>query len=406
MMRYGIPAYRLPREVLAREISEIVGAGVKIETSTRVESPSRLLKEGFDAVLVAIGTWRGSRLEIPGEDSDKVVDGLAFLNRINTGGDAKLGKNVIVVGGGNTAIDAARTAIRVGARQVTILYRRTRNEMPASHEEIEGALSEGVQAEFLASPLKIEEKDGALELTCQRMQLGKKDSSGRPRVSAIPDSEFTISCDTILVAVGQTPEMGEMFGLETVAGGVVQRDKESFATSQPAIFAAGDVAEGPTSIIEAVAQGRRAASAMDRYLGGDGSIDETPAPSTAADRLEPAARGTARPHVDKVSLKDRFGSFKTVELGFTISAAGREARRCLGCDLQRFEVTVDPAGCKECGYCEEVCKLGVYSWANFTNDRVYRPMQATRPDRCIGCKECVFACPDFAITVAERGCGQ
>ena len=406
MLRYGIPEYRLPREVLAREVAEIVAAGVKIETSTRVEAPASLLGAGCDAVLVALGTWRGARLGIPGEESEKVLDGLFFLRQVNTGKPVRLGKNVIVVGGGNTAIDAARTAVRIGAKQVTILYRRTRNEMPASDEEIEGALDEGVQTEFLAAPVRIAEKGGGLELTCQRMQLGKKDASGRPRVSPLPDSEFTLRCDTVLVAVGQTPELGDAFALATAPGGFVQSDRQTLATSHAGIFAAGDVATGPTSIIEAIAQGRRAAGAIDRFLGGDGVIDESLAPAAIAEREEPAARGVARPYVERAPLGDRLGSFATVELGYAAGAAVKEARRCLGCDLLDFQVTVDTTACKECGYCQEVCQLGVYAWADYTNDRGYRPMLATKPERCIGCDECIFACPDFAISVVQRGCGQ
>ncbi len=406
MMRYGIPEYRLPRPALAKEVAEIVGAGVKIETGVQVEMPAQLLRDGFDAVLVTVGAWRGAHLGVPGEENDKVLDGFAFLKQINSGERVRLAGHVVVVGGGNTAIDAARTAVRSGAKKVTILYRRTRDAMPASDEEIEGAFYEGVQAEFLAVPVKIEEKDGALELTCQRMQLGKPDASGRPRVSAVPGSDFAVHCDRLLVAVGQTPELGGEFGLPTGPGGTVQRDRETFATAQPGIFAAGDVAEGPTSIIEAITQGRKAASAIDRFLGSDGRIDETLAPATAQVRSQPAVRSATRPHVEQVPLGERLHSFATVELGYGIGAATKEAHRCLGCDLLDFQVTVDATACKECGYCQEVCKVGVYDWANYISDRGYRPMLAVKPENCIGCGECIFACPDFAITVVERECGQ
>ena len=259
---------------------------------------------------------------------------------------------------------------------------------------------------FLAAPVKIEAKGEGLELTCQRLQLGKKDAGGRPRLSAVAGSEFALRCDTVLVAVGQSPELGGAFSLATAPGGLVQSDKQTLATSQAGIFAAGDVAVGPTSIIEAIAQGRRAASSIDKYLGGDGVIDEALAPPATQARQEPAARGAVRPYVDRAPLGERLGSFATVELGYAAGAARKEARRCLGCDLLDFQVTVDATACKECGYCEEVCKLGVYSWADYTNDRGYRPMRATKPERCIGCNECFFACPDFAISVVQRGCGQ
>ncbi|MHB1415167.1 MAG: FAD-dependent oxidoreductase [Chloroflexota bacterium] len=406
MLAFGIPGYRLPRDILDREIADIAATGVEIATNRRVDQPSTLLRSGFDAVLVAVGVWRGAHLGVEGEDGERVLDGLAFLRHVNSGQQVQMGRQVIVIGGGNTAIDAARTAVRLGAKEVTIVYRRTRAEMPASDEEIEGALSEGVKTEFLAMPTRITQDKGGLAITCQRMELGKKDASGRARVSPVPGSEFTLRCDSALVAVGQTPDIGPAFGVGAAQNGLVLVDKDTLATSQRGVFAAGDIVSGPTSIIEAIAQGRKAATAIDRYLGGSGRIEEATANGAVAVRSEPAPKGTARPYAGRIDLGERLGTFATVEVGYAVSAARREAGRCLNCDSLDYQVIVDADACKECGYCAEACKLGVYAWADHVNDRGYRPMLATKEDRCIGCGDCIFVCPDFAISVTERGCAE
>ncbi|MDA8218739.1 MAG: 4Fe-4S dicluster domain-containing protein, partial [Dehalococcoidales bacterium] len=188
--------------------------------------------------------------------------------------------------------------------------------------------------------------------------------------------------------------------------GTFVADKETLATGMPGVFAGGDAMTGPGMIIEAIAQGRRAATAIDRYLGGSGHIEGTTANGAAAARSEPAPKGTGRPYAGRVDLGERLGTFATVEVGYAAAAARREAGRCLNCDLLDYRVTVDANACKECGYCAEACKLGVYSWADYTNDRGYRPMLATKEDGCIGCGECIFVCPDFAISVTERGCAE
>lgn len=405
MMRYGIPPYRLPREVLDREIAGIKEAGVEIKTGQRIESLAGLKSQGYDAILLACGSWQGVKLGIEGEDLPKVREGLSFLREVNSGGRPTVGKKVGVIGGGNTAIDAARTALRLGAKEVTILYRRTREEMPASFEEIEGALEEGVKIEFLVAPVRIKQQDGALEITCTRMKLEGKDKDGRPRPVPIPGSEFTLTFEDIIVAIGQIPDIPPGWGLEIKEGRLLVKEGGQIP-GQEDLFAAGDIVTGPASIIEAIAQGREAAQAIDRFLGGDGRIEEKLLPPEEGEGAEPELkRGIERVYVPSLPLRQRMTSFATVELGYDKSAAIKEAKRCLACDIRAYRVEVDGQACKECGYCTEVCSLGVFAPADYFNDRGYKPMVAAKTEKCIGCLDCFFICPDFAISIQKLNGG-
>lgn len=401
MMRYGIPEYRLPNEVLDKEIADIVKAGVEIKTSSSVESVDRLLAEGFAAVLVASGAWMGSRMGIEGEGSHRVMEGLAFLRQVNNGEKVELGNKVLVVGGGNTAVDAARAAIRMGAKDVTMIYRRTEAEMTASVEEITEAKDEGVKIEFLAAPIKIVETEEGCQAVCIRMKLGPKDASGRPRPVPVQGSEFAITCDTVIIAIGQMPGNRESMGLETTVNGTVKVNPQTLETGRKGVFAAGDVVTGPSSIIEAIAQGKRAADSIDKFLGGRGLREETSGEESEA-LPESAPAGTRRPYVPTLPLAQRLNSFGKVELGYDADTAMKEARRCLSCDIRKYRVEVDFSGCKACGYCAAVCTVGVFSPADSFNDRGYRPMVAN-PEKCVGCLQCFFVCPDFAIDVEKVG---
>ncbi len=207
MMRVGIPDYRLPKDILRADIKEIETIGVDIKTNTRVDSLDGLLAQGYNAVFLATGAHQGIKIGVKGEDSPGVMDCVSFLREVSLGKKVKVGERVAVIGGGNAAIDSARTALRLGAREVTILYRRTQSEMPASAEEIEGAIAEGVKIEFLVAPSRIARKNGRVELGSIRMRLGAIDASGRPRPEPIEGSEFLMSFDTIIAAVGQRPEI-------------------------------------------------------------------------------------------------------------------------------------------------------------------------------------------------------
>lgn len=396
MLRYGIPEYRLPNDVLAKEIGYIENQGVKITTGTKVEAPGALREKGFDAVLVASGAWKAQKMGIDGEASAQVLDGISFLTDVNTGGKPAIGGKVVVVGGGNTAIDAARASLRLGA-EVEILYRRTRQEMPASNDEIEEALEEGIAIAYLTAPVRIGE--GSVE--CIRMELGAPDASGRPRPVPVAGSEYTVACDRVIMAIGQSADAGSL-GIAANGNGTVAVAGDSLATEQEGIFAAGDAVTGPSSIIEAIAQGRQAAVSIDLFLGGDGVIDADEEGAGSAEVLEAAPRGTLRCGTVMASVTDRLEGFGITERGYDRETAVSEAGRCLSCDLRDYSVEVDAALCKDCGYCKEVCTLGVFAQSDVFNPSGYQPMVAANTERCMGCLNCLYICPDFAIEIKKN----
>jgi NADH-quinone oxidoreductase subunit F len=335
MMRYGIPEYRLPREVLASEIQEIRNVGVDIRMNTRASSLDKLFQDGYNAIFLAIGAHQGTKLGIEGEDGPGVMEGVSFLREINMGNKVRVGDRVAVIGGGNVAIDASRNSLRLGAKEVTIIYRRTRDEMPASEEEIEEALHEGLQIEFLAAPTKVERKDGKVELTCIRMELGTADASGRRRPVPIEGSEFSSIFDTVIAAIGQMPEVPEQFGLPLGRGNTFQVDPDTLATTREGVFAGGDAVTGPAIVIEAIAAGRQAAISIDKYLGGSGVIDEALAPPEELEALPEIEEGEKhRIPIPTLSLSERLGNFAEVELSLEKKMAIEEAGRCLRCDLE------------------------------------------------------------------------
>jgi NADPH-dependent glutamate synthase beta subunit-like oxidoreductase/NAD-dependent dihydropyrimidine dehydrogenase PreA subunit len=396
MLRFGIPAYRLPDEVVDEDVRLIEQAGVKIRTGTRVASAEALLGQGFDAVLIASGAWRSAKMGIPGEDAAQVLDGLSFLKDVNAGAALKLGARVVVVGGGNTAIDAARVSRRLGA-EVVQLYRRTQAEMPASAEEIADALAEGVQIEYLRAPVRIDPG----EVTCIRMALGPADASGRPRPVAVAGSEYAIFADTVIVAIGQEAEVPAASVAREGKGTVVVHG-ETLATSTPGIFAGGDAVAGPASIIDAIGQGRRAAIAIDRFLGGSGAIDRDAGDAMRPEPAQEMPRGTPRNPFRTIPLTQRLAGFDLVEQAYDTRTATREAARCVSCDLREFGVEVNPVVCKDCGYCQEVCALDVFARSDQFNAGGYQPAVAARAENCIGCLRCLYICPDFAITITDR----
>jgi formate dehydrogenase (NADP+) beta subunit len=396
MLRYGIPGYRLPDAVVDRDIRAIEACGVKIRTKKKIDSVEALLDKGYEAVFVASGAWRGLKMGIAGEDGPGVLDGLTFLKAVNSDKAPRIGAKVIVVGGGNTAIDAARASRRLGA-DVTILYRRTRAEMPAAAAEIEEALEEGVAIEFLTAPVRIEK--GAV--TCIRMALGQPDASGRPRPVPMKGSEYTLEARTVIMAVGQEVEVPAAT-LKRNKNGTIAVNAGTLATSAKGIFAGGDAATGPASIIEAIGQGRKASVAIDRFLGGAGVIDRLTKEAAGEELPEAAPRGTPRAEARMASPKKRLEDFEIVEKVYDPATAMREARRCLSCDLREFEVAVNEAACKDCGYCREVCGLSIFERSEHFNPGGYRPAMAAQAERCIGCLKCLYICPDFAITIRDR----
>jgi NADPH-dependent glutamate synthase beta subunit-like oxidoreductase len=402
MMRTGIPAYRLPRKGLDREIEYLRELGVKIRTGCRIESLPQLLAEGYDAVYLAVGAQKGARLGIPGEDTPGVTDAITFLRRTNAGEAVELGGRVAIVGGGNSAVDAARSAIRLGAAEVRIFYRRSRAQMTAYEEEVEAALLEGVKIEFLTAPVGIARKNGALEVTFTRMELGKPDASGRPRPVPVRGSEFTRTFDSLVTATGQALDIPESMDVSVGDGGYLRVDSDTLATDRRGVYAGGDAVTGPASIIEAIAHGRKAAASIDRFLGGAGMIDQELAPpEEEVVVVDYAAEGSSRVPLSCIPLAERQRTFRIVEKGLGKKRAMQEADRCRSCDARQFRVLADEEACKECGYCVEVCGMGVFETAKKYNKKGYRPYLVKKSEHCVGCMRCFYACPDFSIEVIE-----
>ncbi|MEA1958918.1 MAG: FAD-dependent oxidoreductase, partial [Chloroflexota bacterium] len=338
MMRTGIPAYRLPRDILDREIEDIANIGVEIKTNTEMESLDALFDRGFHSIFLAIGAQRGMTMGIHGEEDDpRILDGVSVLKSINLGKKVDLGKDVAVVGGGNVAIDVARCARRIGASKVTILYRRTRNEMPANDEEIDEALAEGVDISYLVVPQRALPGGSRLALECIRMKLGKPDASGRARPIPIEGSEFTIEVDRLIAAIGQRSDVPPCFAVDMNKKGCIEAKEGTLLSSRDGVFAGGDIVTGPASVIEAIQAGRTVAASIDRYLGGKGKIDQRFIPAdkdfSCLGREESFAY---KPRVKRTVLPAnvRLRSFVQEEESLTAEAAMEEAGRCLQCQLR------------------------------------------------------------------------
>ncbi len=400
MMRWAIPRYRLPREILSAEIREVKSLGVEIRTNTRVASVEELRGAGYDAVYIACGAQKSAPLGIVGEDREGVVGALEFLDALNSGAPFSVGRRVAVIGGGNAAIDAARSALRLGAAQVKIFYRRTREEMPAYPDEIDAALEEGVKIEFLSAPAAIEKQGDALKVTLHCMELGAPDKSGRPSPVCKSGFDYSEVFDTVISAIGQQVVLGPNFGITSDKSGLIAVDGPHFATSVKGVFAGGDAVSGPSSIIEAIAHGKLAAASMDRYLGGNGDIALTLLPGeeeASPDFYTDAA--AARVEIPHLPAGTRAGTFEVVEKTLNGYLARKEADRCLWCDYRQFTVELDFEACKECGYCREVCHMGVFGQGTRFNAKGYRPLEVKNPDSCVGCMKCFWSCPDFCIEI-------
>lgn len=346
LLYWGIPEFRLPKAELKKDIDYIKSFGVEIKTGIRVgqEIVLEQIQKDYKAVFLATGAPEELRLNIEGEDLSGVFHCVSFLKDVNLGKKVTLGKRVVVIGGGNAAIDSARVAKRLGS-DVTILYRRSRKEMPANSWEIDEAIKEGVKIEFLVAPNKIMEKDRVEEIECIRMELGAPDSTGRRRPIPIPGSEFRIPIDSVIVAISQKPVvdwLGNEFGF--TKWGTLEVDPETFMTQVKGVFAGGDLVSGPATVIEAVAAGKKAAENIDAFITGV-KFEHKKWPVARPDieeiRLLPKK---ARAEMPKIGLDERKG-FKEVELGFDERTAKDEAGRCLNCAI-----------CSECLECERVCE--------------------------------------------------
>jgi len=355
MLAVGIPDYRLPKDILRKEISILEKLGIEIRLNTPIGENltlEDLKNDGCGAIFIAVGAHVSMKLGVPGEDLRGVYYGVEFLRGVNLAKKVEVGEKVAVVGGGNVAVDAARAAHRLGANEVTIVYRRSREEMPANEEEIKEAENEGIKILYLAAPTKILGKEGKLtQMECVRMKLGQPDASGRRRPIPIEDSEFTIDADMIIPAIGQSSDLsflGSHNKLKLIQRKRFEVDPVTLETNIRGIFAGGDAVTGPDTVIEAMAAGRKAAISIDCYLNGEDMRAGREGEGTQRSEIEVDIEGVElqkRAKAAALSLDERKGNFKEVVLGFNEEEAIAEAKRCLAC-----------GGCSECMQCQEACK--------------------------------------------------
>ena len=349
MLTLGIPEYRLPRDILQAEIQVILDLGIELKTGCRVGTDISMqqIRDDFDSVLLAVGMSHSRPLDVPGEDLNGVLQGIEFLRDMNLGNAPTIGKHVAIIGGGNTAIDAARSVLRMGAEEVTIVYRRTEAEMPAIAEEIEHAHEEEIKFYTLATPVEFL-GDGNSQLTamrCIRMELGEPDESGRRRPVPVEGSEFDLPVDTVIVAIGQTPDLSFVEGICEIERDSLVLDPATLATGVDGIFASGDVVTGPRSVVEAVAQGHQAALSIDRHLRQvDMAVGREIPERQEADIPARQPNKTERQIAPFVSPTARRQDFREIFQTLSDEQALAEASRCLSC-----------ADCAECMQCVEAC---------------------------------------------------
>lgn len=401
MLRYGIPYYRLPENVLDKEIQNIVAMGVEIEYGKKLGKDFTIasLKNEYDAVFVAIGAWRSMNLGCEGESCDGVTGGIDMLYRVAKGEKVDLGNSVCVVGGGNTAIDAVRTAVRTGAQRVTLIYRRTEKEMPAEPDEIRDARAEGVEFKFLCAPLEVLSENGKLTgVKLQKMQLGEPDASGRRRPVAIDGEIEIVPCDTLISAIGQGVVSGDIDSVELTKKSTIAVDEKTYMTSVDGVFAAGDVInKGPDIAIRAIAGGKYAARSIDCYLNGVEVPPELPAYSVNESFNPQVLEGTpeiSRCETQLVAPEIRRNNFNEAAYTLTKEDAIKEASRCLEC------------GCSAVYSCELLPLMRDYDALSMKlkgKSRQY-PKEKSHPfivrdnSKCILCAQCVRACREVSGT--------
>lgn len=354
MLRYGIPDYRLPPFVLEREVGYIKRLGVDIQHGVEIgkdKSIDDLFAEGFKAVYIAAGAHKSGKMNIAGEDAVGVVHGIDYLGLLNRKKEVKTGEKVVVVGGGDVAIDAAREAVRQGAKEVTMVYRRSRAEMPAVKREIEAAEEEGIKIELLVNPIEVLIDNGRVKgVKCVKMGLGEPDESGRRRPVPIAGSEFDIVCDMIIPAIGQKVDntfLKGAPGIELTRWGTIDADPITFHTGRPGVFAGGDVYTGPSIAVEAIGAGQEAAISIARYMRGE-ELFENRQQRPIGNNWQPIPKKavpSARAKMPELAVAERINNYKEIELGFSEETAMREAARCIDC-----------GGCCECKLCVSQCK--------------------------------------------------
>jgi formate dehydrogenase major subunit len=452
MLRYGIPDYRLDQDVMDKEIQYILDHGVEVKTETRLGRDftlDQLKEQGYDAFFLALGAQKAKSMRVKNEDAPGVVGGIGYLDEVTKDGVPEHTGHVLIVGGGNTAVDASRTALRSGADKVSILYRRTRKEMPADDVEIEDAIEEGVNIDFLIAPTEVlTGDDGRVSaLRCLRMELGEPDSSGRRRPVPIEGSEFDIECTLIIAAIGQDADVSGIRGNEKLGEikesrwATIDADPHSFGTNIDGVFAGGDAVTGPEAAIDAIAHGRKGAEALLRYLGEKAMPKVIPeflsrqqnVPESYWERFDKTQRATMR----QKPVAERIVSFEEVDVGIDPDKVVAETGRCISCgcsdvftcelkkyasDYQveqtrfagkamRFEpdtrhpfITLDPNKCIVCGRCVRTCDdlqgVAALGFVNRGFDMIVKPSMGKplAETSCISCGNCIEACPTGAIT--------
>ncbi|MDL2268775.1 FAD-dependent oxidoreductase [Desulfosarcina sp. OttesenSCG-928-A07] len=409
MIMVGIPRYRLPREVIDREVAMLEDLGVTFSFNTRFGTDinlDALKSQGYDAFFFAIGAHTAYTLGIAGEsDFPQIIDAIDLLRQVTLGERRIPGKQVVVVGGGNVAIDAARTCLRLGCPDVTIAYRRTRHEMPADEEEVEQAEEEGVRFSFLTIPERVLGADNQVTgLQCIQAQLVEQPGSNRMSPVPVLGSEHVLPADVVISAIGQKVDascMAELTNLNWTRRGTIDVNMVTMETSIPGIFSAGDDVTGPATVIEAIGGGKRAAEAIHRYLTGIPQPQMPPVPvrrgrEACAEMSASAKTLLKRPAIGMLNLDRRRTTFQQVELSYTEAAVREEASRCLRCDI-----------CRRCGQCVAVCRdkmgIGALALGYLDFDHPTQTDLLLTEERCIACGACAANCPTGAIRIEDRG---